>query len=207
VQGLQHRYTTVAAPCTSSTICAQLFLRTIYCCIICCLLCIFLVPNTLLIPIILVPTSLQSHSPSVCAIACAGPATRAEAQLLQQARVVTTPSSAANWLCHACKRSNRTVHVSIFPAQFKKAGKASIAHRHTDRASCKLSQQILRGSSLPVRLSKVCRVSVQSCADKARHLKYNGGHKGLVELQQDTIQLISSQQTMQQLCVQHAATL
>jgi hypothetical protein len=63
---------------------------------------------------------------------------------------VTAHSSAVNWLCHACKRSNNTVLVSMDASRVMKAGKTSIAHQHTNKASCNLSLQTVCGSSLPV---------------------------------------------------------
>jgi hypothetical protein len=85
--------------------------------------------------------------------------------------LVTTHGSAATWLQHACKRSNTTIHVSMDASYAMKAGKASLAQKHTKKASCKLSQQSVCSSSLPVWSSKVCRVPVRSCADEARHLQ------------------------------------
>jgi hypothetical protein len=62
--------------------------------------------------------------------------------------MVTAHSSADDWLCHACKRSNNTVHVRMDASRVMKAGKTSIAQQHTNKASCNLS------------LQSVCRISL-----------------------------------------------
>jgi hypothetical protein len=64
--------------------------------------------------------------------------------------IVTAHSSAVDWLCHACKRSNNTVHVSMDAFRVMKAGKTSIDQQHINKASCNLSLQSVCGISLPV---------------------------------------------------------
>jgi hypothetical protein len=86
----------------------------------------------------------------VCNLSNSATAAPAPEVLARQCGVVTTQSDAANWLCHACKRSERLVHASMNACHVMKQAKQVLLRSTPKQQASVGSRKLFYGSNSPV---------------------------------------------------------